>query len=177
MALVHRDGSFQRIVGSACHHPIAIVPGVVDVPHYRGSPRRLLMKQPEGIGFIHLVAMVIGFDVKLVEGSFADARDEAFPDARVSARTKAVHLRMPVIETANDRDFTGVWGPHAEAGADFTARVDDVGTHSLVDPVVRALVEEVQILFGEQRDIVADGAGSGFDGWSHRFSGAGLPSK
>ena len=84
---------------------------------------------------------------------------------------------MPVIETANDRDFAGVGGPHAEAGADLASRVDNVRTHSLVDPVMRALVEEVQILFGKQRDIVADGAGSGCDRLHHRFSGAGLPSE
>src|SRR6202008_4211425 len=81
-----------------------------------------------------------------------------------------MHFRMPVIETADDRDLAGVGSPHAEAGTDLSAGVEDMRPHFLVSSVIAPFVEQIQVLFREQLDVVTDGAGSGFGGLHHRFS-------
>ena len=77
------------------------------------------MHHPEGVGLVDLVPVMMRLDMKFVERAFADPGDEAFPDARTSPRAQPVHLGMPMVEAADDRNFACIRGPHAETGARF----------------------------------------------------------
>src|SRR5438477_1125167 len=130
------------------------------------------MHQSKWVGFIDLVAMMMRLDVKLVECALADCGNKTFPDPGTSPRAQAVHLGMPLVETTDDRNFACIRSPHAETGAGFFSRGKDVGAHLLVSPIIAAFVEEIQVLLGEQRDVVADGAGGSFDALRHVLRGS-----
>src|SRR5258708_27937807 len=88
--------------------------------------------------------------MKLVQRSFGYAGNKPFPDARRPPRFEAVCLPGPFVEAANDRDLMSIWRPHAKTSAGLAAASDKVCAHLLVDTVIAALVEEVQILIRKQ---------------------------
>ena len=94
--------------------------------------------------------MALRLDVKLVERALVDAGDEAFPDAGRAARAEMMRLRIPSVEAADDRDRPRIRRPYAEDGAGLAVVRDEMGAHLFVDAVVAALVEEVEVLVGEE---------------------------
>jgi hypothetical protein len=169
---VNRDRRFDRALRAALLHPVAVVPGVVEVPHGRGRARRFLLVKAQRVGLVGAIAVLMRFDVVLVQGALADAGNESFPDSGTAARAQRVRLRMPMIEVADHRHFARVWRPDREAGAGLRAGVEDVRTQLVVDAVVAAFIEQVKIVFREQGNIVANGGG-GLSRLTHRFSGSG----
>jgi len=65
---------------------------------------------------------------------------------------------IPSIEASDDREGARVGRPHAEDDAGLSVVGDEVGSHLVVEAVVTALVEEVEVLVGEE-------LGSGGDGF------------
>jgi hypothetical protein len=108
------------------------------------------VQQANGVGFVDAVSVLAGFDVELVELAVGWAGDEAFPDPGGSAGSEAVSLGIPFVEAADDRDRAGVGSPDAEDGSRLAVVFGEVGSHFVVDAVVAALVEEVEVLVGEE---------------------------
>ena len=107
--------------------------------------------RPSGIGFVDAVSVALRFDMEFVERALWYAGNEALPDARDAARScRRCDLRIPVIEAADDRNRARIRRPHAEDGAGFAVRVIEMGAHLVVHAIVAALVEEIEILVGEQ---------------------------
>src|SRR5258706_10768079 len=79
----HRRG--EGVALRALVHPGIVAPLVVEIPDDRRGVRRRLMQDAEGVGLIDAVVVVAGPDVKLVVRSFANVRNEAFPDAGQAA--------------------------------------------------------------------------------------------
>src|SRR5215831_4805802 len=113
------DGALEGVAFGAPLEPVRIGPLVVELPDDRGGARWTLLEDPEGIGFVGAVTVVMGIDVELVEGALGDAGEEALPDAGASACMEFVDTGDPMIERTDDRDFAGIGGPDAEAGAQF----------------------------------------------------------
>src|SRR6266478_264755 len=78
---------------------------------------------------------------------------------------------MPLVETPNDGHFACIRSPHAEAGSQLAARVHQVHAQLLVHPVMAAFVEQIEVVFCQQGNIVANRGGRGFSRLAHRFSG------
>ena len=103
-----------------------------------------------GVGLVDAIAVATRLDVELVERPLEYARNESFPDARRTARTQNMGLRCPFIEAAHNGDGTRVWGPDAEHRTGLAIVRDEMSSHLFVKAIVAALVEEVEILVGEE---------------------------
>jgi hypothetical protein len=88
--------------------------------------------------------------VKLVERSVAGAGNEALPDTGRTSWAEFVCLGIPSIKAADYGNGTGVRGPDAEDRARLAVVSDEVGAHFLVEAVVAALVEKIQVLVGKK---------------------------
>src|SRR5580765_464238 len=105
------------------------------------------MQQADGISFVDPISMTLRIDVELVECTVAGAGDEAFPDAGCPAGSQAMCFGIPSIETADHRNGARVGGPDAEDGSGPAIVGHEVGAHFVVNAVVAALVEEVEVVF------------------------------
>ena len=159
----------QRVGGPSLLHPVGVVPGVFQVPDHGGSSRRLLGRQGDRVGFFTAVPMLGGDNVELVERSFPHARDKTFPDSGAAARLQLVGLRIPPVEAANHRHLASIGRPDAEHGALHSLGLHQVRAHFFVNPVVAALVEQVEILRGQQGDVVSNARGFGCSIGIHSF--------
>ena len=61
-----------------------------------------------------------------------------------------MRLGIPTVETAHDRNRSGIRRPDAEDGAGFAIVRDEMGSHLFVQAIVAALVKKVEILVGEK---------------------------
>src|SRR5260370_5813551 len=61
-----------------------------------------------------------------------------------------MRLGIPSIEAPHDRNRACIRRPHAEDGARFAIVRDEMGPHLVVHAVVAALVEEVEVLVGQE---------------------------
>jgi len=94
--------------------------------------------------------MKAGTDVELVNSALTEAGDEALPDARAAAWGHGGGVGVPAIEIANDGDALGIGRPDGEPGAGTAVEGDEVGTHLLIEAVVAALVEKMEVHVGEE---------------------------
>src|SRR5215471_3686541 len=131
-------------------HPLLIAPLVVQIPHHRRGSRRLLLQQANGISLVHAVSVTVRFDVELVKRPMVRARYKSLPDARGSARIQAVRLRIPSIKVSNHRDRARIRRPHAEDCARLSLMRGEMRPHLVVDPIVAALVKEIEVVVGEK---------------------------
>lgn len=76
-----------------------------------------------------------------------------------------MRLGIPAIEPADHGDRAGIWRPHAENGAGYAVVGNEMGSHLVVHAVVAALIEEIEVLVGEELHGVGDG---GFEDVGHR---------
>src|SRR5262249_21604512 len=136
--LVDGDGGRQAVGSLAAGQPAVVVPGVVQRPDDGGGLGRHLPPEGRGGGLVHAGAVVAGDDVVLVVGPPADARDEAFPDARVGARLQRLLGRGPAVEVAHDVDLLGAGGPYGEVGAGDAVHDARVGPELVVKAGVAA---------------------------------------
>ena len=105
------------------------------------------------ISLIEHVPVDLRNDVVLVVRALAHAGDEALPDARVAAAVHRMGTGIPPVEVANDRDQTCAGRPDAKKRSRQT--VDDAGVRSklFVDAVVRAFIEQKQVVGIQQRRV------------------------
>ena len=138
------------------------------------------MQQAERVGLVDAVSVAIRFDVEFVERALGYAGDEAFPDAGRAARAETMCLGIPSVEAADHRNGSRIGCPHAEDGSRLAIVRDQVGSHLVVQAVVAALVEEVEVLVGQA---LRGGDNRGTGVWGHRtavssvMEEAGCPSK
>jgi hypothetical protein len=138
-------GAPGGVVLAASLHPVAVVPLVIEVPDDGRGRGRLLVHEAERVGLVHAEAVVARLDVVLVAGAPADAGHEGFPDAGCADGMQRC-VRLPVVEVADDADAFGVGRPDGEVGAVNARRGARVRAELQVQPVVRALVEQVQVV-------------------------------
>ena len=144
--LVDRDRGAMRDPRAPRPHPLAIGPLVPRLPHHRCRRRWMLGARRERI---RLVAhdTIRSDDRVLVACAVADARHGAVPDPGRLARRKGIGAHAPVVPVADHADRTRVRCPHREDGP----TVGQVRAELLIEPVVRTLVEQEQIVGGQER--------------------------
>ena len=59
--------------------------------------------------------------------------------------------RIPAVKAANHRYLAGIRRPHAEDDAFLPVARNQMSAHGFVQAIVAALVEQVEVLVGEQR--------------------------
>src|SRR5919197_2057992 len=158
MNFVDRNGSVERVVMLAGLHPAVIAPVVIDVPDDRGRPRRDFVLEGIWVGLVDAVSLISRGDVVLVDGSVAYLRDEAFPNAGVVAWPQVMAVLVPAIKVADHRYRVGIGGPHREISAVLPASLGQVRAQLVMEAVVVALIEQVEVVVAQQREVVAHGA-------------------
>ena len=111
-------------------------------------PGSLSARKPEGICFQGQESPVGSFDLILVDGALAHARDEDLPYPP-GMLAHDVPSSVPKVEVPDHRDTPGVRGPHGEARACDAFEFYGVRPELLVEPEVVALAEEVEVLLAE----------------------------
>ena len=115
------------------------------------------MKNAERIGLLAHMSLIVRNDVVLVQRAFADAGNKPFPDTRTAARQQRMRLRVPAVEIADHGNRAGVRRPNSEVGARLPPDRGDVRAQLVVNPVVRAFVEEMEVLLGQQAGVAGRG--------------------
>ena len=59
-------------------------------------------------------------------------------------------FRIPSVEVSNDGHCASVRSPNAEDSARLSVVSGEMGAHLVVDPIVAALIEQVEIIFGKE---------------------------
>src|SRR5215472_3636034 len=118
------------------------------------------MQNPERVGFVGDVPVMVRDNMELVQRPFVYAGNESFPDAGAAARLKRVAIVVPFIKAADDGDFAGVGSPDAEAGAGFSVEDPRMRAQLPVSAVVATLVEKIEIVAGKQTVVVTYGSGN-----------------
>ena len=115
MKLVNAPGRLETVLQRAMLHPLAVAPGVVQVPHHGGGIGRALPAKGEGIALGDLIIATMRGNEIFVDSAVAESADESFPDAgAVIAETQRTAPRVPVVEIAHHRNRPGVRRPHRE---------------------------------------------------------------
>ena len=156
---VDRDGAAQRIRGGSSLEPGLVAPDVLGVVHHRGVCGRHLGLEGERIG-LQPQPSFLRPDLELVLRSFVYARHEQLPDPRRAERAHGVQAAVPGVEVAHDGDRARVRRPDGERGADRAVELADVRAEPLVEVLVAALHDEVEVELAERRQErvrVADG--------------------
>ncbi len=162
-------------------HPFGISPLVIQIPHDRRGFRRDFVEDRERIGLVHLIAIEAREDVVLVESSFGHLGKKTFPDAGLPLGAERVAPFVPAIEVSHDGDLLGIGRPHGEIGAASTAGLDGMGPQLFVEAKMTSLVEEIEIVVGDQADRLLAVSqiglppslphfGDGFEYVHHRFN-------
>src|SRR5688572_2639300 len=86
-------------------------------------------------------------DRELVATAVADVRDEGFPNTGRFAWVERVGTGAPVVPITDDTNRARIWGPYSKIGS----VVDDVRAELFVKLIVRALIEEEEVVGGERR--------------------------
>src|SRR5262245_41282337 len=101
------------------------------------------------ICFISYVSVVLRHDMELVQRALAKTRQKSFPDAGISARSQLVRVSIPTVEISNNRNFARVRSPYSKAGALLPIHRHTMCAKLLVNAVMAALIEQVEILIAE----------------------------
>ncbi len=152
--LVDRGRVGERRRRGALRHPLRVVPLMVRCPHYRSGPRRRLGVDGKGVGLVHLIAVVPRRNVILVGTAHADARKESLPDPRRTMSAERMTAGIPGVEVADHADARRRRGPDGKPRSRPAADPGRVRAELFPQPAVRALVEEMQVLFTQRRRLV-----------------------
>ena len=90
-------------------------------------------------------------DFELVHFALAQAGHEEFPDPGRPEQAHRMKAAVPAVEIADDRDPAGRGCPHRERHALDPVHRAQLGAELVVDPVLVAFVEQVEILLAERR--------------------------
>ncbi len=149
--LVGRARGGERLARAPFAHPLAVAPRVVEVPDDGAGAGRGLVAVGEGVGLVDLVPVEAGDHVVLVHGPRAQPRHEALEEARLASQAQGMAVGLPLIELAHDRDARRRGRPDREGRPVLAAPRPGVRAEFQVGSVVGPLVEEVDVLVGEQR--------------------------
>ena len=149
--LVGRHRRPIRIGLGSPAHPVVIGPCIDRwIPDARRRLRSDLHGEGERIGLQAQLA-VVAEHLELVELADADAGDEDLPDARCAHRAHRHQAAVPAIEVADDAHAARVRRPHREAHARDPLVRPRVCTEHVIETLVRALRDQVQVDLAERR--------------------------
>ena len=103
--------------------------------------------------------MITRFDVVLVGSPLFQAGDEALPDSGGPAHAKRMAVLVPAVEFTHHEDSPGIGRPDRKLHAAHALVNDGVRAQLFVKAVMRALVEEIDVVIAQERKIVRDSVG------------------
>ena len=150
------------VLGPARGHPFGVAPAVAgQVPDHRTGLQAVLVVKRERVA-LELDAAVRPEHLELVVRPLSHAGQENFPDAAAEQFAHGVHPAVPMVEVAHDADAPCVRRPDGEGAAAHAFRLADVRAQPVVEAVVVAFGEEVQIQFAQDRPEGIRIGGDGF---------------
>ena len=152
--LVDGHRGIESVAGTPRRHPLRVAPGVVQVPDDGSGLRRGLVVDAERVGLVRPVAVKAGVHVVLVDVALAEAGYEALPDPRLAPRPEKVAPLVPAVEIARHRQPLGVRRPDREVDTFGAVGGDHVRAQLVVEIEVTPLVEQEQVVLGEQANVV-----------------------
>ena len=165
MHLVDAHGLIQGVVPVAPGHPLLVFPGIIQVPHDGGGARRAFEKKGKGVRFVNPVAAVARDDVILVQRAFAQPGDQAFPESGLGSLPQGVARLVPLVEIPGYGDLFRIRSPHGKIGPLLSLLPDQMGPQFVVETVLIPFIEEVEIVVGEQGEVMPH-----WPGWDGPFS-------
>jgi hypothetical protein len=145
--LVDRDRGVRPVPPRPVGHPLSVRPGEVELRDDGARAGRRLGGERVRIRLVHAVALEAGHDVVLVRRA-RDAGNESLPDARLPARLERFRSHVPAVPIPHDRDRPRVGSEDDKEDAGRPLERGRMRAELLVDPQVRSLVEEMQIIVG-----------------------------
>ncbi len=147
---VDGDGLRERIDRPRAH-PRLVAPGVaVDRRDDRAVVRSQLHREAVRVGLQDRPAGT-GADFVLVSGAGAQVRNEKLPDARAAARLHRVLAAVPEVERTHHAHAFRIRRPHGESRAGQPVERGRMRAELVVDRVVVAFAEQVEVEVGELR--------------------------
>src|SRR6266545_7336356 len=147
MHLVDARRSVERLAPAAVGEPRAVAPGeTVELLDY-GGRARLIRLETEGvrIGLQRDRRARAGSDLELVARSLGHARQEELPDAIARMEAHRVVPAVPAVPVADHGDAPRVRRPDGEDDARHAVEDCRMSAQLVVDAVVRALAQEVEV--------------------------------
>src|SRR5579872_938607 len=127
------------------------------------------MQETDGISLVDAISVAIRFNVKFIERAVARPCDEAFPDSRRTAGVEPMRFGIPPVKIAHHRNRAGIGRPYAEDSAGLPLIAGQMRTDLVVNAVMAALIEEVEVVLGEQLGRAANSRGCGGIGHLRRL--------
>ncbi len=155
MHLVDRERADVRLRAAPTLDPLVVAPLVPRAEDARRVPGRLLGRGRVRIGLEQQRA-VVRRDLEPVEGALRRVGDDGLPDAGHAALLHRIGAAVPAVPLADDRHLGRVRRPDPERDA----LVRDVRAELLVDALVPALADEVQVDVADARAAHARAAAS-----------------
>src|ERR1700733_5773667 len=118
--------------------------------HHRAIPGAQLHGEAVGISLDEQMAGAVP-DFVLIGGAGADGGNRQFADSRARARMHHMHVAVPMIELAHHADALGVRRPYRESRALAALAGAQMRAELLVNTLVPALAEQIQIEVGKAR--------------------------
>ncbi len=131
-----------------------VLPFVIQIPDNGGRFGRGFVHEGVRVGFIHPVHVVAGLDVVFVDASFAYSGNETLPDARVATRPQGVGGLVPAVKVADDGYPFRVRRPDRKIGSFHPFACQEVCSQFVVQPKVRAFVEQVNVMVRQQAEVI-----------------------
>src|SRR5579875_4158885 len=156
MDFVNRHRRCQAVALAALLHPGPIAPMIIEIPDDGSGARRYLLIEGERIALIDLITVIVRDNMVLVGDAGTDAGKEAAPDAGAALGMKAILALGPAVEIADDGDLFRCRRPHGEMRAGDAIARAGMRAQFAIEPTMTALVEQVQILFAQQRFSLQD---------------------
>ena len=103
----------------------------------------------EGIGFVDTISVAIRIDVEFVQRAVLCAGHKSLPHAGGCAWLQTIGFRIPAIKATHNGYAARIGGPDAENGPGLAIAGREMRSHSVVDTVVAAFVEKVEVLISE----------------------------
>jgi len=122
----------------------------MQIPSERCRSWKHFRTERQRIGLVDETPSAAENDVVLVPRAGRQAGKEAFPYSRTRARRQLTLIRTPPVEVADHADSPGIGSPHREVQPFDPLLRDVVRPKLLVEPVVCAFSEEVEVQIGEQ---------------------------
>ena len=141
---------------AALRQPHVILPVVGQVPDNRSGFGRHFTVERKGIRFFEPAAAVSGFDAVFVWHAAPHAGGEALPDPRIPSRFQLVPIGVPIVKIADHGNLLGIRRPHAEMGPGTPVGGGDMGAEFVVESKMVAFVEQINVVFAQQRNALLD---------------------
>ena len=103
----------------------------------------------KGIGLVHPITVVSRYHMVFVRLSFANLRNERFPNSRLAARMKFMTGLVPAVEVPHHVHLLRIRRPNRKIGARNSVHRSRVSAEPLVQLNVTAFVKQVEIVIGD----------------------------